>query len=77
MLWAKELVEAGLAGLNEKEATRGTLCKDFFQCILSPNVKDTEVVSKFKSTLNLHVCIQCQRHQRYIFTKYCIFNLAG
>ena len=55
MSWAKESVEAGLAGLSEREAARGTLCKDFFQHMPSPNVKHIVVVSKFKSTLNLHV----------------------
>ena len=64
MSWAKELAEAGLAGLTEREVARGALCKDFFQYMPSPNVNYIEVVSKFKSTLNLHVCIQCQRRQR-------------
>ena len=55
MSWAKESAEAGLAGLIEREAARGALCKDFFEYMPSSNVKHIEVVSKFKSTLNLHV----------------------
>ena len=56
MLWVKELMEAGLAGLSEREAARGALCKDFFQYMPSPNVKHLVVnLSKFKSTVNLHV----------------------
>ena len=55
MSWAKESAEAGFAGLTEREAVRGALCKEFFQHMPSPNVKHLVVVSKFKSTLNLHV----------------------
>ena len=54
-MWAKESVEAGLAGLSEREAARGALCIDFFQYMPSSNVKHLVVVSKFKFTLNVHV----------------------
>ena len=55
MSWAKELAEAGLVGLSEREAARGALCEPAFQLMPSPSVKRIIVVSKFKSTLILHV----------------------
>ena len=55
MSWAKESAEAGLVGLSEREAARGALCIEFFQEIPSLKVQHISVVSKFKSTLNLHV----------------------
>ena len=69
MSWAKASVEAGLAGLNEREAVRGALCEEAFQMMPSPNVMFRPVVSKFKCRLILTnlTCIECRRHQRYIF----------
>ena len=60
MSWAKASAEAGLAGLNEREAARGALCEEAFQ-ISSPNVTFHPVVSKFKCTLILTnlTCIEC------------------
>ena len=55
MSWAKELAEAGLAGLSEREAARGALCTPAFQLMPTPNVRHVIVVSKFKSRLILHV----------------------
>ena len=55
MLWAKELAEAGLAGLSEREAARGALCEPAFQLMPTPHMKHIIVVSKFKSRLILHV----------------------
>ena len=55
MSWAKELAEAGLAGLSEREAARGALCELDFQLMPTPHVKLIIVVSKFKSRLILHV----------------------
>ena len=51
MSWAKASVEAGLAGLNEREVARGALCEEAFQMMPSPNVTHHVVVSKFKCTL--------------------------
>ena len=55
MSWAKELAEAGLAGLTEREAARGALCEEAFQLMPTPHVRCIIVVSKFKSRLILHV----------------------
>ena len=55
MSWAKELAEAGLAGLSEREAARGALCELAFQLMPTPHVNLIIVVSKFKSRLILHV----------------------
>ena len=55
MSWAKELAEAGLAGLSEREAARGALCEVAFQLIPTPDVRRIIVLSKFKSRLILHV----------------------
>ena len=55
MSWAKASVEAGLAGLSEREAARGALCEEAFQLMPSPHVKHLVVVSKFKCRLILHV----------------------
>ena len=69
MSWAKASVEAGLAGLNEREVARGALCEEAFQMMPSPNVTFHPVVSKFKCRLILTnlTCIECQRCQRCIF----------
>ena len=55
MSWAKQLAEAGLAGLTEREAARGVLCEEAFQFMPTPHVRHVIVVSKFKSRLILHV----------------------
>ena len=55
MSWAKELAEAGLAGLTERQAVRGPLCEEAFQFMPAPHVKHLVVVSKFKCRLILHV----------------------
>ena len=55
MSWAKELAEAGLAGLTEREAARGVLCEEAFQLMPTPHVRCIIVISKFKSRLILHV----------------------
>ena len=55
MSWAKQLAEAGLAGLTEREAARGALCEEAFQFMPTPDVKHVVVVSTFKSRLFLHV----------------------
>ena len=55
MSWAKESAEAGLAGLSEREAARGALCKLAFQLMPTPNMRCVIGVSKFKSRLILHV----------------------
>ena len=55
MSWAKELAEAGLAGLSEREAARGALCEVAFQLMPTPHMRCIMVVSKFKSRLILHV----------------------
>ena len=69
MSWAKASVEAGLAGLNEREVVRGALCEEAFQMMPSPNVTFCPVVSKFKCKLILTnlTCIECQRCRRCIF----------
>ena len=53
MSWAKASAEVGLAGLSEREAARGALCKEAFQMMPSPNVTLHPVVSKFKCRLIL------------------------
>ena len=55
MSWAKESAEAGFAGLSEREAARGALCKAAFQLMPNPHMRRIIVVSKFKSRLILHV----------------------
>ena len=55
MSWAKELAEAGLAGLSERKAARRALCEAAFQLMPTPHVRHIIVVSKFKSRLILHV----------------------
>ena len=55
MSWAKQLAEAGFAGLTEREAARGALCEEAFQFVPTPHVRPIVVVSKFKSRLILHV----------------------
>ena len=62
MSWAKASVEAGLAGLSEREAARGALCEEAFQLIPSPNVMLRPVVSKFKCRLILTnlTCVECR-----------------
>ena len=69
MSWAKASVEAGLAGLNEREVARGALCEEAFQMMPSPNMTFRPVVSKFKCRLILTnlTCIECRRRRRYIF----------
>ena len=55
MSWAKQLAEAGLAGLTERKAARGALCEEAFQFMPTHPVRYVVVVSKFKSRLILHV----------------------
>ena len=55
MSWAKQLAEAGLVGLTEREAARGALCEEAFQLMPTPHMRCIIVVSKFKSRLILHV----------------------
>ena len=55
MSWAKQSAEAGLVGLTEREAARGTLCEEAFQLMPTPHMRCIIVVSKFKSRLILHV----------------------
>ena len=72
MSWAKESAEAGLAGLSEREAARGALCELAFQLMPTPSVKHIIVVSKFKSTLILHVFNVEDAKDAYSNTVVCI-----
>ena len=75
MSWAKQSVEAGLAGLTEREAVRGALCEEAFQFMPTPNVKHVVVVSTFKSRLFLHVLNVEDVEDKYLQSSVYLFQL--
>ena len=66
MSWAKELAEAGLAGLTKRDTARGVLCEEAFQLMPTPHVRCIIVVSKFKSRLILHAFNVADVEDKYL-----------